>query len=393
MRDAYIFDGLRSPFGRHAGALAGIRPDDLAAAVMQAVIAQNGIDPARIEDVILGNVCQSGEDSRNIARFAALLAGLPESVPGLTVNRLCGSGLAAVMDAARCVACGQGDLFLAGGVESMTRAPLVMGKAATPWARDARIWDSTIGARLPNPALRGGHALDPMPRTADAVAADLGISRAASDRYAHASQQRFEAARAAIAAELTPIAIAQRKGDPVVVRADEHPRPDTTLDRMAALRPLEEGGVVTAASASGINDGAAVLAIGAAGAGPQPRGRILGAAVAGVAPRVMGLGPTAAIPKALARAGLSLAQMDVIEINEAFAAQVLGCCAVLGLDPGDSRLNPRGGAIAVGHPLGASGARLVIGALNQLHAGAGRYACVSLCIGVGQGIAMVIERV
>lgn len=394
IRPAYIYDGLRSPFGRQAGALSSKRPDDLAADVIAALLDKTALSPEIIEDVIVGNVCQSGEDSRNIARYAALLSGIPDSVPGITLNRLCGSGLAAVMDAARCIAVDQGDWFIAGGVESMTRAPLIMGKSDRPFGNPGQVFDSSIGVRFANPIIGQRYGHDPMPVTADAVAAKYDISREACDAYALRSQQRYEAARAQglIEKEITTITIPQRRGEPVIVPEDEHPRPETTLEKMAQLRSLNEGGVTTAANASGINDGAAMLLMGTISSTQEPKARIVSAAVAGVPPALMGIGPTVAIPKALARAGLSLADMDVIEINEAFAAQVLGCCQVLGVAANDSRLNPNGGAIAIGHPLGASGARLVMSAVNQLHRSHTRYACVSLCIGIGQGIAMVIER-
>lgn len=393
MLQGYIYDGLRSAFGRHAGALSGIRPDDLAAQVMRALLARSALPLDRIEDVILGNVCQSGEDSRNIARYAGLLAGVREEAGGVTVNRLCGSGMAAALDAARAVTVGEAGLYLAGGVESMTRAPFVMGKSPTAWARQPQAYDSTIGTRFPNKVFArtfGDHA---MPQTADNLARDYDIGRAESDAYAFASQQKYEAARAEgfFTGEIVPVEVPAGRTT-AFVDADEHPRPDTTLERMAALKPLYEGGVTTAANASGINDGAAMLLIGARDLGPAPRARIVSGAVAGVPPRIMGIGPGFAVPKALARAGLTLADMDLIEINEAFASQVLACCKQIGLDPGDSRLNPNGGAIAIGHPLGASGARLILTALRQLERSGGRHACLSMCIGVGQGIAMVIER-
>ncbi len=398
MLNAYIYDGLRSPFGRHAGALSSVRPDDLLAEVIRALVKRNAFDPASIEDVIAGCTNQAGEDARNVARHAALLAGLPVEVGGLTVNRLCGSGLAAVADAARAVSCGEGELFVAGGTESMSRAPFVISKGDSPFSRNVQIFDSTLGARFPNPKVTKQYGADTMPETADNIAKDLGISREDSDRFAAASQAKYEAARAAgfFKEEILPIEIAGRKGS-TLVEVDEHPRPDTTLDKLAGLRPLFEGGVVTAGNASGINDGAGALLIGSlqAGekAGVKPRGRILASAIAGVPPRVMGLGPVPASRKALARAGLTLKDMDVIEINEAFATQVLGCLKQLEIPFDDSRVNPNGGAIAVGHPLGASGARLALTALRQLERSGGRYALVSMCIGVGQGIAVVIERV
>jgi acetyl-CoA C-acetyltransferase len=399
MLDAYVYDGLRSPFGRHAGALAPVRPDDLAAEVMRAVVARTPWKPGDFEDVILGCTNQAGEDARNVARHAALLAGFPVSVPAMTVNRLCASGLAAIVDAARAVSTGEGELYVAGGVESMSRAPYAIPKAESPYARDAKIYDTTIGARFPNPKISKGFGTDSMPETGDNVAKEFGISREEADRYAARSQALYEKARAEgfYAGELHPIEIAARKGPPTVVSADEHPRPDSTLAALGKLKPLFEGGVVTAGNASGINDGAAALVVGskAAGerAGVKPLARILSSGAAGVEPRIMGVGPVYAIPKALKRAGLGLAQLDVIEINEAFASQVLSCLKLLGLPYDDPRVNPNGGAIAVGHPLGASGARLALTAIRELQRRKARYAVVSLCIGVGQGLAVVIERV
>ncbi|MCL4125523.1 UNVERIFIED_CONTAM: hypothetical protein GTU68_060785 [Idotea baltica] len=347
------------------------------AQVIGGLMARTDLSADQVEDVVLGNVCQSGEDSRNLARFSALLSGLPEAVGAQTVNRLCGSSMSAALDVARAVTVGEGDLFVAGGVESMTRAPFVLGKSATAC-----------------PQFHKDFGSETMPQTADNLAAEFGLSRDACDLFAATSQQRFEAARSGgfFADEITPIEIAGRKGAVATVAHDEHPRPDTTLGKMAGLRPLDPKGVVTPANASGINDGAAALLIGRNGLGPAPRGRILAGAVSGVAPRVMGIGPAHAIPKALGRAGLTLEQMDVIEINEAFASQVLACCAALDIAPDDARLNPNGGAIAVGHPLGASGARLILTGLRQLEASGGRYGCLSMCIGFGQGIAVIIER-
>jgi len=395
MLDAYIYDGLRSPFGRHAGALASVRPDDLAAKVIADLVARSAFEAAEIEDVILGNVCQSGEDSRDVARFAGLLAGLPIEVGGLTVNRLCGSGMSAALDAARSVTVGEAPLYIAGGVESMTRAPFVMAKSATAWGRQPEMYDSTIGTRFPNPRIAELFGDFAMPQTADNLAADYEISREASDIFAHGSQTKYEAARVRgfFDREITPITIKGRKGTTTEVTTDEHPRPDVALEKMAALRTLYEGGVTTAANASGVNDGAAMLMIGALSDKARPRARIVSGAIAGVPPRIMGIGPAFAVPKALARAGLTLADMDLIEINEAFAAQVLSCCKHLEIAPDDSRLNPNGGAIAVGHPLGASGARIILTAMRHLEESGGRYACLSMCIGVGQGIAVVIERV
>lgn len=400
MLDAYIFSGLRTPFGRHGGALAPVRPDDLAAHVIRELLALHAIPGDAIEDVILGNTNQAGEDSRNIARHAALLAGLPVTVPGQTVNRLCASGLAAVIDAARAVTCGEGDLFIAGGVESMSRAPFVMAKAEAAYSRELTVFDSTIGARFPNPKIVTEFGNDSMPQTGDNVARDYGIDRAQSDLFAAGSQARYEAARLSgfFADELLAVSVPTgRKTPPTVVEQDEHPRPQSDLAALARLKPLSEGGVVTAGNASGLNDGAAALLIGSKAAGERhglvPMVRILSSAAVGVEPRIMGLGPVEAIHKALDRAGLSLADMDIIEINEAFACQVLGCLKGLGLAFDDPRVNPNGGAIAVGHPLGASGARLALSTARALQVSGKRYAVVSLCIGVGQGLAMVIERV
>lgn len=396
---AYIYDGLRTPFGRHAGTLAPVRPDDLLAGVIRALLARGPFEPHEVEDVIAGCTNQAGEDSRNVARHAALLAGLPIEVSGLTVNRLCGSGLAAVLDAARAATLGQGDLFVAGGVESMSRAPFAMAKAESAYSREARLYDTTMGARFPNPRLIAGFGDDTMPETADNIASDLGIGRAPSDRFAVASQQKYAAALKAgfFSGELVPVELPGRKGAVTTVAVDEHPRGDTTLEKLFALKPLAQGGVVTAGNASGINDGAAALLVGTLGvgerAGCKPLARIVSAAVAGVPPRTMGLGPVPASRKALARAGLTLADLDVIEINEAFAVQVLGCLKLLELAEDDSRVNPNGGAIAVGHPLGASGARLALTAARQLQLSGGRYALVSMCIGVGQGIAAILEKV
>ena len=399
MTDAFIYDGVRTPFGRHAGALASVRPDDLLAGPIATLMARSPFRPEDVEDVIAGCTNQAGEDCRNVARRAGLLAGLPVEVAGMTVNRLCASGLAAVVDASRAVACGQGDLFIAGGVESMSRAPFVMAKSERAFGRQLTVHDSTLGSRFSNPRTTAQYGDHAMPVTADNVAADLGITRADSDRFALASQQRFARAKAECfySDELDPVTVPGRKrGDETVVADDEHPRPGTSLDKLAALRPLFDGGVVTAGNASGINDGAAALVVGsrAAGerAGATPLARVVSAAAAGVEPRVMGLGPVPASRKALARAGLSLADMDVIEINEAFATQVLGCLKAIEIDQEDSRVNPNGGAIAVGHPLGASGARLTLTATRQLHRCQGRYALVTLCIGVGQGLAAVLER-
>ncbi|HYQ37796.1 MAG TPA: 3-oxoadipyl-CoA thiolase [Pseudomonas sp.] len=396
---AYIYDGLRTPFGRYAGALASVRPDDLLAGVVRALVARNPFASEVYEDIVAGCTNQAGEDARNVARHVGLLAGLPLSVGGITVNRLCGSGLAAVLDAARAVRTGEGELFIAGGVESMSRAPFVLAKSESPYAREFRAFDSTIGARFPNPRVEAEFGADSMPETADNVAQALDIGREEADRYAARSQQRYAAAAEAgfFAGEILPVEVAQgRRQPPKVVASDEHPRPDSTFEALSRLSPLFDGGVVTAGNASGVNDGAAALLIGSRAIGERfeckPRARIVAGAIAGVEPRLMGLGPVPAIRKVLQRSGLTLADMDVIEINEAFAAQVLGCTHELGLDGEDPRLNPNGGAIALGHPLGASGARLALTALRQLERTGGRLALVSLCIGLGQGIACVIER-
>ncbi|MCG2581607.1 MAG: 3-oxoadipyl-CoA thiolase [Marinobacter sp.] len=397
---AFIYDGLRTPFGRHAGALAKVRPDDLLASVIKALIERNAFAAEAYEDVIAGCTNQAGEDARNLARHAGLMAGLPVETGGLTVNRLCGSGLAAIIDASRAVRCGEGELFVAGGAESMSRAPFVMAKSESPFSRDFRAFDSTIGARFPNPRIEAAFGADTMPETADNIARELDLSREMVDQFAAQSQARYDAALkdGFYNEEILSIEVPQgRKKPPVSVSSDEHPRPQSTVEALSGLRSLFEGGVVTAGNASGINDGAAALIIGSREAGKKagirPRARIVSAAIAGVPPRVMGYGPVPASEKALARAGLGINDMDVIEINEAFAAQVLGCTTKLGIDPTDSRLNPNGGAIAVGHPLGASGARIALTATRQLERSGGRYALISMCIGVGQGIAAVIERV
>ncbi|MFW6766586.1 3-oxoadipyl-CoA thiolase [Acinetobacter pittii] len=400
MLNAYIYDGLRSPFGRHAGELASIRPDDLAATVIQKLLEKTGVPGADIEDVILGDTNQAGEDSRNVARNALLLAGLPVTVPGQTVNRLCASGLGAVIDSARAITCGEGELYIAGGVESMSRAPFVMGKAESAYSRDAKIYDTTIGSRFPNKKIitqYGGHS---MPETGDNVAADFGISREQADLFAAQSQAKYQKAKEEgfFADEITPIEVFQgKKLPPKLVSEDEHPRPSSTVEALTKLKPLFEGGVVTAGNASGINDGAAALLIGSEAAGQKyglkPMAKILSAAAAGIEPRIMGAGPIEAIKKAVARAGLTLDDMDIIEINEAFASQVLSCLKGLNVDFNDPRVNPNGGAIAVGHPLGASGARLALTVARELIRRKKKYAVVSLCIGVGQGLAMVIENV
>jgi len=377
-----------------------MRADDLLAGTIRTLLKRGPFEGRHVEDVVVGCTNQAGEDCRNVARRAGLLAGLPVEVAGMTVNRLCASGLAAVVDAARSIACDQGDLFIAGGVESMSRAPFVMAKSERAFGRQLTVFDTTLGSRFPNPRITADYGDHAMPETADHIAVDVGISRHESDRFALGSQHRFERAKTAgfYADELDSVTIPGRKrGETRVVTDDEHPRPTTSADKLAALRPLFEGGVVTAGNASGLNDGAAALMLGSRAAGDRagavPVARVVSAAAAGVAPRVMGLGPVPASKKALDRAGLSLADMDVIEINEAFATQVLGCLKLMDIAYDDSRVNPNGGAIAVGHPLGASGARLTLTAMRQLQRTQGRYALVTLCIGVGQGLAAVLERV
>jgi acetyl-CoA C-acetyltransferase len=397
MLDAYLYDGLRTPIGRHAGKLAPMRPDDLAADVLKEVVSRNKIDPAEISDVVMGCVTQAGEDSRNVARFAALLAGLPPTTPGVTVNRLCASGLQAVVDASRAITCGEGDLYIAGGVESMSRAPYVMGKSDSPYSREVKMFDTTIGARFPNPKVVKQFGNHSMPETGDNVAKDFGITREQADEFALASQQNYAKAEAEgfYKGEIHPVSLPSKK-ETITVSADEHPRRDSSLDALKKLKPLFEGGVVTAGNASGVNDGAAALVIGSKAWGEQkgkkPIARILSAASAGVEPRIMGVGPAYAIPRALERAKLDLKQMDIIEINEAFASQVLGCLKLLKVDFKDPRVNPNGGAIAIGHPLGCSGARLALTVARELQQSGGRYAAVSLCIGVGQGLAVILER-
>jgi len=390
---------LRSPFGRYGGALSTVRPDDLAAAVIRALVERTAIDPNLIEDVILGCTNQAGEDNRNVARMAALLAGLPVEVAGLTVNRLCGSGLQAVNSAAHAIASGDGDVFIAGGVESMSRAPYVMLKPETGFERgDHALVDTTLGWRFVNPALAAAHHPYSMGETGENVAERLGVSREDQDAFALASQRNAAAAVAEgrYRDQLVPIAVPQRKGDPIVVDADEHPRPDTTLEALARLRPaFRQGGTVTAGNASGINDGAAAALVVEAGRaralGLRPMARVVATAVAGVDPAVMGLGPIPATRKVLERAGLTVADLDLIELNEAFASQAVACVRELGLDP--ARVNVDGGAIALGHPLGASGGRLVTTLVHGLRRTGGRYGLASMCIGVGQGIATIVERI
>ena len=398
MQNAFVYDGLRTPFGRYGGVLSSVRPDDLIADTVADLLGRGPFKAEDVEDVIVGCANQAGEDCRNIGRRAALLAGLPVEVAGATVHRQCGSGLNAVVDAARCAETGMGELFVAGGVESMSRGPFVLSKSPTPYARKLDLYDSTAGSRFPNPRLTALYGDPTMAETADNIGRDLGIDRPAADAFALASQMRYAAAKddGFFRDELRAVTVVTRKSS-VEVADDEHPRPDSTADGLARLRALNDDGFVTAGNASGINDGACCLIVGtrAAGeaAGAEPRARIVAAAVAGVEPRIMGLGPVPASRKALDRAGLTLADMDVIEINEAFATQVLGCLKQMGLAVDDSRVNPNGGAIALGHPLGASGARLTLTAVRQLHRSGGRYALVTLCVGVGQGIAAIIERV
>jgi len=399
--EAYICDGIRTPIGRYGGALSGVRTDDLAALPIKALIARNpGLDWAAVEDIYYGCANQAGEDNRDVARMAGLLAGLPIDVPGSTLNRLCGSGMDAVGTAARAIKAGEAGLMIAGGVESMSRAPFVMGKADTAFSRSAKIEDTTIGWRFVNPLMKAKYGIDSMPETAENVATDFKVSRADQDAFALRSQQRHAAAVECgfFDGELCPVEIPRKKGDPLVVAADEHPRPDTSLEALARLKGVvRPDGTVTAGNASGTNDGAVALLIAsgeaAARHGLKPRARIVAMATAGVEPRIMGIGPAPASRKVLAMAGLTLAQMDVIELNEAFAAQGLAVTRLLGLPDDDPRVNPNGGAIALGHPLGASGARLVLTAMRQLERTGGRYGLCTMCIGVGQGIAMIIERV
>ena len=400
LNEAFIYDGGRTAFGRHGGALSPVRPDDLLAHTLKTVVERNAFDPEAYEDVIIGNTNGAGEDCRNVARFALLRAGMSTRVGGLTVNRLCGSGLAATLDAARGVKVGEGELFVAGGVESMSRAPIVMSRAQSAYDRSQQIADSTLGARFTNPAFAAAYGNDSMPETADNIASESDISRTDADAFAANSQAKYEAARKEgfFADEIIPIEVPQgRKKPDITVDADEHPRPGSTKETLSGLRTLFDAGVVTAGNASGINDGAAALIVGNREIGEKygvkPRARIIAGAIAGVEPRVMGYGPVFAIRKALERAQLQLSDMDIIEINEAFAPQVLGCLKMLDLDFNDSRVNPNGGAIAIGHPLGASGARIAITTTRQLERTGGRYAAISLCIGIGQGVAAIIERI
>ncbi|MGE5511788.1 MAG: 3-oxoadipyl-CoA thiolase [Bacteroidota bacterium] len=399
MLEAYIYDGVRTPFGRHAGALSRVRPDDMLAGVIKEAVRRSGFAPETIDDVAVGCASQAGEDSRCVARHSLLLAGLPIEVPGAVYQRNCGSGMNAIIGAAHAITCGEADVVVAGGVESMTRAPFVVGKSEQPFSKDFRVFDSSLGARFANPKIEGQFGADTMPQTADNLARDFQLSREDCDAFALGSQQKYAKAKAEgfFKDEIQAVTIPGTRGKPdTIVADDEHPRSETTLDNLKKLKPLFEGGVTTAGNASGINDGAVALIVASrdagAKAGAKPIARVVSSGVAGVAPRIMGFGPVPAAKKALERAGLTLKDMDVIEINEAFAAQVLACAKGLGLDFKDSRLNPNGGAIAVGHPLGASGGRITLTAARQLQRTGGRYALVSMCIGVGQGIAMVIER-
>jgi 3-oxoadipyl-CoA thiolase len=400
VKEAFICDAIRTPIGRYGGALSSVRTDDLAAVPLRALIERNaGVDWTALDDVVFGCANQAGEDNRNVARMALLLAGLPQTVGGATVNRLCGSGMDAIGIAARAIRAGEAELVIAGGVESMSRAPFVMPKADSAFARNSVVYDTTIGWRFVNPAMKAKYGVDSMPETAENVAAEYKISREDQDRMALASQCKAVAAQNCgfFEAEITPVTIPQRKGDAIIVARDEHPR-DTSLEALAKLKPIvRPDGTITAGNASGVNDGACALIVATEAAakrhGLTPRARIIGIAAAGVAPRVMGIGPAPATQKLLARTGVKLEQLDAIELNEAFAAQGLAVLRLLGIADDDPRVNPNGGAIALGHPLGMSGARLVTTAVNQLVQAKGRYALATMCIGVGQGIAMLVERV
>jgi 3-oxoadipyl-CoA thiolase len=399
MQQAWICDAVRTPFGRYGGALAAVRTDDLGAVPIKALVERNaGIDWSAIDDVVYGCANQAGEDNRNVARMSLLLAGLPVEVTGTTVNRLCGSSMDAIASAARAIKAGETTLMIAGGVESMTRAPFVTGKADAAFSRSAHVYDTTIGWRFVNPLMKARYGVDSMPETAENVAADFKVSRADQDAFALRSQQRAAAAVAAgrLAEEIVPVSIAQKRGEPLLVSKDEHPRADTTLEALAKLKGIvRPDGTVTAGNASGVNDGACALLLASDAAvkqyGLQPKARIVAAAVAGVAPRIMGFGPAPAMRKVLALSGLKLADIDVIELNEAFASQALAVLRDHGIADDAAHVNPNGGAIALGHPLGASGARLVTTALYQLRRTGGKYALCTMCIGVGQGIAMIIE--
>lgn len=399
MLDAYLYNGLRTPFGRNAGSLAAVRPDDMLGGVIRAVVDASSFGEDAIDDVIVGCGNQAGEDSRCVARHALLRAGLPIETPGSVLQRNCGSGLGAIISAAHAITCGEGDVIVAGGVESMTRAPIVVGKPETAYSKQFVTFDSALGARFPNPQIEKEFGADSMPQTADNLAADYQLTREECDLFAYQSQHKYAAAKADgfFDGEITSVTVpGGRKSPDVVVDQDEFPRPGTELEKLASMRALNAGGVTTAANASGINDGAVAMMVAsrAAGekAGAAPIARILSSGVAGVAPRIMGYGPVPASEIALARAGLTLSDMDVIEVNEAFAAQVLACLKGMDIAFDDSRVNPNGGAITLGHPLGASGPRIALTAARQLERIDGRYALVSMCIGLGQGIAMVIER-
>ena len=402
MNEAFVIDGVRTAVGNLSGGLSDVRPDDLAAHVIRQLVARHtALDPARVTDVVLGCANQAGEDNRNVARMALLLAGLPTSVSGETVNRLCASGMSAVANVARSVKLGEGDLYVGGGVESMTRAPYVLSKGSKPFARDLELFDTSLGWRFVNPAMKAKYGTDSMGQTAENVAAQYEVSRGDQDAFAYRSQRKAADARAGgrFREEIVPLTIPQKKGEPRCVDQDEFLRPDTTPEVLAKLKPAfrAEGGSVTAGNSSGLNDGAAALLIGSERGAREldapPLARIVASAVAGVEPRIMGMGPVPSSRKVLAAAKLSLEQMDVIELNEAFAAQSLACLRELGVDDDDARVNPNGGAIALGHPLGMSGARLVLTAARQLAKTGGRYALCTMCIGVGQGMAMILERV
>ncbi len=401
MSDAFICDAIRTPFGRYGGALSTVRADDLAAIPIKALLDRNAsVDWNAVDDVIIGCANQAGEDNRNVARMALLLAGLSQTVPGTTINRLCGSSLDAIAIAARAIKTGENSLVIAGGVESMSRAPFVMGKADAAFSRAMKLEDTTLGWRFVNPAMKTLYGTDSMPETGENVAEEFSVSRQDQDAFAYRSQQRMAAAiqSGAMAQEIIPVTITPRKGTPIIVDKDEHPRPDTTIEGLAALKPIiKANGTITAGNAAGVNDGACAMLMASQEAakryGLTPKARVIASAAAGVAPRIMGMGPVTAVRKVLALAGLTIADMDVIELNEAFASQALAVLRELEIADDAAQVNPNGGAISIGHPLGASGARLVTTAALQLHRAGGRYALCTMCIGVGQGIAMILERV